>query len=199
MPNDIEISRLEKAKRELAMIENATLTSVEDAAKAVGILVASYPQTPPAEPDVYMRQLRGLLSSFPTNAIETLVDPLRGILTQCKFLPSIAEVYEWLEKFQEPDRRMAVRLRDHITMLEHAPLPSSEPAPPPLSVRRKQIEDIPPGLRKPEKLRIKDLDWLKPLEQQDPVERRVNERFAKTQRSVPELAMQALKNLEDMR
>jgi len=186
MTNAVEISKralmLKVARQELLELENVKIAGEVEAVKAMRILVGSYPQTPPADPGMYMRQVSTLLAGAPLEAVHALVDPRSGILTQATFLPAIAEIHSWLDGHQR-DRRAHIRsLRSEIETLAY----DDGVVLPPTEHRLKQVAVVREKLGKARDERKAEL------------EAKMDARFRKTQRSVPELSMQGLRNLDKM-
>jgi len=186
MSNAIDLSRrqqlLAKAKRDLHALENVQLAGEVEGVKAMRILIGSYPQTPPADPEMYMRQVSTLLAHAPLDVVHALVDPRSGILTQIAFLPSIAEIHAWLDVHQRGTMMRRRQLCSQIETLAY----DDGPTPPPAHVREKQIAEARELLGKRRDERKAELDA------------KMDARFRKTQRHSPELSMQALKNLDKM-
>lgn len=65
------------------------------AAKIASFLLASFPQQP-AEPAVFLRQLTLLCVGRQKALLQRMVHPIDGILATSKFIPSLAEVRDWL-------------------------------------------------------------------------------------------------------
>lgn len=103
------------ARTSIAAIENAPKASKRDAARACDILIGSYPQQKAHTPEVYMRQVRNMLSGVPLGVVMQLVDAKRGILSECVFLPTLAEIAKWLNQAMRPTRD---DYRRHIGTLE---------------------------------------------------------------------------------
>ena len=66
------------------------------AARVVHMLLASFPQQEPKDPDTYGRQLIDLCTGYPCNVLRQMVNPTIGLLATARFLPTIAEVNDFL-------------------------------------------------------------------------------------------------------
>jgi hypothetical protein len=68
------------------------------ASRVVNLLLRSYPQQKPHDPDVYVRQLVSLLTGQPEVTLKLMVNAGSdlSLLRQCKFLPTLCEVSDWL-------------------------------------------------------------------------------------------------------
>ena len=101
--------------------------SSEQASKAVRLILGSYPNRNVVDEDVYVRQLAGLVESYPLSIVRRLCDPARGIAAQSKFLPTLAEVGElageWVQEIEQSRQRASGR----IEQIEHRePEPTRE-------------------------------------------------------------------------
>jgi hypothetical protein len=186
MTNEIQISKrqqmLVEARRQLHAAEHQATAGEVFAAKTVMILMGSYPQMSLPDPDLYIRQVTTLLTGAPLAAVSAMVDPRSGILTECTFLPSIAELHAWLDKHQRDNRAHMRSLRSEIETLSY----DDGPTPPPAHIRERQVAEVREKLGKARDARKAELDA------------KMDERFRKTQRSVPEEGMQGLRNLDKM-
>lgn len=82
------------------------------AAKAVGRLLSFYPQHTANEPESYAAAMVSLMAEYPSEVIDVVCDPRRGLATRCKFLPTVAELTEALESEMEPHRQAWRRERE---------------------------------------------------------------------------------------
>lgn len=57
-------------------------------------ILGSYPAANLGDPVIYVRALRELLMSYPAKVAMAIASPRNGIVTRCKFPPSMAEVAE---------------------------------------------------------------------------------------------------------
>lgn len=76
-------------------MKDSDLVDEEYAIKAASILVATYPNQA-QEPEIYQSQLIRLFVGRPKRLVGKVADPCQGLVAKSKFLPSIAEVKEWL-------------------------------------------------------------------------------------------------------
>ena len=185
MTNALELSKrasmLTKAKQDLTALANVPVCSEAEAVQIVSLMVVAYPQTPPPDPKAYMHMVVGRLTGTPLADARAMLDPRIGIVTQHAFLPSLAEIHRWLEERQAGTRAQIRQLRSVIETLK-----DDGPTPPPLEVRLRQIAEANAELGKRKDERKAELDA------------KMDERFRKQQRSVPEEGMQGLRNLDRM-
>ncbi len=167
---------LDKARTRLAEIEQAPVSREKDAAKAAALIVGSYPQSRAANPDVYMRQLKAILTGVPMDALMAIVDPRRGILGACAFLPALAEVKAWLDAYQAPRRSLAKTLRAEIETLCDA-----DPERPDRAERERRLRAAAEIVQRQEPAPLRHLEWLKPEADQSAKERAERARFAACQ------------------
>lgn len=73
------------------------LAEQEYAARVVNLLIRSFP-TQPSDPKTYASQLTTLCTGRPQAVLRAMVDPRDGLVAKAKFLPTVAEVREWLGK-----------------------------------------------------------------------------------------------------
>ena len=60
-------------------------------------VLSTYPSQTAQSPEDYVRNLVCLMEGYPEFAVRSLMDPQRGIAATCKFLPTAAEIKEFLE------------------------------------------------------------------------------------------------------
>lgn len=82
------------------------------AAKAATQLLSFYPAQTPNSPKEYTAAVISLLAEYPSEVIDVVCDPRRGLATRCKFLPTVAELTEALESEMEPHRQAWRRERE---------------------------------------------------------------------------------------
>jgi hypothetical protein len=116
--------------REIEELESIPRANKVEATKAARLIVGSYQQKA-NDPNVYMSQLVASLHNAPLADV-VRIGTHEGILATCKFLPSIAEVREWLE-LQDEWR---------VVGIERRKLEIEQ-----LSYRQKFLVDDPQGLR----------------------------------------------------
>jgi hypothetical protein len=97
--------RCEFLMRKVAELENSDRASRADAFSVIGLLLASYPSQEPRD-DAYVQQLVSVCEGVDLDVLKAMVNPHGGVIATCRFLPSIAEVLEWL------DRKMSMRQRE---------------------------------------------------------------------------------------
>lgn len=95
------------------------LSSEVEANAALKILLGSWPNANPHDPEIYRQGLIALFQRYPPAAVARVCDPVIGIPSKYSFLPSIAEVTEALEEQMRPirdaqrDRKTAQLLQQH--------------------------------------------------------------------------------------
>ena len=104
--------------------ELTTLADDETCQKVVEMIIGSYPNANPGDPATYFRAMRALLASYPATVVAAIASPRAGIVTKCKFPPTMAEVQEFADPMLE--RMQAALNRDRQTMLQIAPPPEPE-------------------------------------------------------------------------
>ena len=67
------------------------------AAKIVKLLLASWPQQKPQEPEIYIPQMVARLVGVPEWILREMVNPKNALLRDCKWLPTIAEVSSFIQ------------------------------------------------------------------------------------------------------
>jgi hypothetical protein len=68
------------------------------ASRVVNLLLRSFPQQKPHDPEVYVRQLVSLLAGQPEVTLKLMVNAGSdlSLVRQARFLPTLAEVSDWL-------------------------------------------------------------------------------------------------------
>ena len=61
-------------------------------------IIAPYNLNHMRNPEIYREHLLAVLKQYPPHILEKLADPTGGILTVCKFPPTIAEIVEVANK-----------------------------------------------------------------------------------------------------
>lgn len=113
----------EKPVNEIANYENVDADEVY-ASRTIDFLLRSYPQQKPHDPDVYIRQLVMLCTGIPRLTLKSMVHPKTGIIAKCKFLPTVAEVSDWLGE-NLPLERVSPIWKP-IAHLNEPPIPQEE-------------------------------------------------------------------------
>jgi hypothetical protein len=80
-------------------------TGAKHAAARVEQLISCYPSHTPNDPQKYLTAVVAVLAEYPPEVVNVVCDPRTGIATRCKFLPTIAELTEALEREMEPHRK----------------------------------------------------------------------------------------------
>lgn len=112
------------------------------AASASERLFACYPQATPNRPQEYTAAVIALLEEYPAEIVERVTDPKTGLATRCKFLPTIAEITEALERAMEPHRKAWRDRHDQQTALP--PPGRVEPTP----EERERVQKLTESIRK---------------------------------------------------
>jgi len=73
-----------------------------EAIKAVSILLAAYNDTR-ADREIFIRLASEALEQYSSRILIALVNPSNGIIAECKFMPSIAEMHEFCRSYVNPD------------------------------------------------------------------------------------------------
>lgn len=74
----------------------------EDLAQAAECILSAYPHASPHDPDRYIASVIAFLSAYPLFVVKQVADPRVGIVTRCKFLPTIAELREAADSVRRP-------------------------------------------------------------------------------------------------
>jgi hypothetical protein len=122
MPQQLSTStRIGELKAEIALIANCPKATGEMAAKTAGALIACYPsqraQDPQAE-KVYQRQMIELMMGADVDVLAVLLNPKQGLVARLKWLPTLAEVSDFIEEKMEPKRSRIGWYLDEIAVLE---------------------------------------------------------------------------------
>lgn len=70
------------------------------------MLVGFFPTGKPNNPDIYIRGLAMLFAAYPKSWGEAVLDPVSGLPSRLRFMPSIADLKEALEA-ENPDYKPA--------------------------------------------------------------------------------------------
>jgi hypothetical protein len=94
-----QLSRLGDASR-LALSPSGRNANCEPevAAARATILFGYYPRNEANDPEIFIAGATAMLSSYPEVVVERVCDPIRGLPSKNKFLPSIAEIRETCER-----------------------------------------------------------------------------------------------------
>jgi hypothetical protein len=116
--NTILLSRTD-CEAVLSEIERrgARLMSEVEAAEAVKMLLGMYPARPPHDPETYARALTAVFMASDPDFVRRVVDPINGLPSRCKFLPTVAEVNEAIAA--ERLRRQTIQLTAQWMLREH--------------------------------------------------------------------------------
>lgn len=127
MPNELTISEAPSIKltpRLRAMMvptSSGELTFARADAAEVGAglkrLLGCYPNGKPGDPQVYVAAITAVLAQYPNEIVRQITDPVQGVPSHCKFLPTVAELTEALNKAMAPnwsEYREAVRIGEQL-------------------------------------------------------------------------------------
>lgn len=62
---------------------------------AVETIMSAYPSSTLPDPEGYIRTMREAFLAMPRSQVSKAADPKNGIVTKCKWLPSIAEIVDF--------------------------------------------------------------------------------------------------------
>jgi hypothetical protein len=91
---------------------------MSQAVEAVGKMLRAYPNARDGLRDGYVGTIAALLCKYPRAVALRCADPLNGVCTVSKFLPTVAHCVEWLEREQRPLRDAFERERRSREQLE---------------------------------------------------------------------------------
>jgi hypothetical protein len=92
------------AKQSLAAAYSQRLRMAE-AIEAVTKMLNAYPNARDGIRDGYMGVIAALLCKYPRQVALRCADPINGVTRQSKFLPTVADCVQWLEREQLPFER----------------------------------------------------------------------------------------------
>jgi hypothetical protein len=99
------------------------------AAHVVKYLLANYPTQRANDPDVYSQQLTVALTGKGKSTLRDLVHPVNGIVAECKFLPTLAEIAAWFKRRNQP-------------LSPYKVLPPDPPMPPKSDAEKARAEEM---------------------------------------------------------
>lgn len=76
--------------------------TLSESIEAVGRIVSCYPNGGSNADKAYIGALAFALSRYPRVIAERCADPRSGIVTVCKFLPTVPEITEWCDARSKP-------------------------------------------------------------------------------------------------
>jgi hypothetical protein len=82
-----------------------------EASRAAEILFGCYRTGGAAEPEIFVAGVAAVLSDYPAEIVQAVVDPRGGLPSRTQWLPTIAEVKTECERRMEPVRRQMERDR----------------------------------------------------------------------------------------
>jgi hypothetical protein len=98
------------ASNSLARAYSERLTMPE-ALEAVGKLLGAYPNSRDGVRNSWMGTIAALLCKYPKQVALRCANPINGVAIKCKWLPTVADCVEWLEREQLPLRNAHDRER----------------------------------------------------------------------------------------
>src|SRR5215831_14258370 len=104
----IDKVRITRLQQQIDEIDNRGKATKTDAAKAVTLLLAFYPNQQVDES--YQEILIDLLEGVDPKHLDKMVDVRNGIASSNEFIPSVAKIVEWLDKEEGFYRRARERL-----------------------------------------------------------------------------------------
>ena len=107
--SDGEAGRTSSAKSSLTLSEPTKITR-EEALSLIGSMLNCYPNGG-QQPREYVLSLAAVLSSFPLEIARAAANIRIGLVSECKFLPTAADLIEWC-KARLDSRQARMRLSD---------------------------------------------------------------------------------------
>lgn len=160
----------------------AKACSPSEASRAAEILFGCYRTGGAAEPEIFVAGVAAVLSDYPAEVVQAVVDPRNGLPSRTQWLPTIAEVKTACEAAMAPIRRAAQRER---IAAESARLLAAPEKPRPTIEELRERFGADWGIERPEKAgRAKTLAELEAeaaelkIEPSDALKEKVAERFA---------------------
>jgi hypothetical protein len=77
----------------------------EEIGRGIKRLLGCYPAGKPADPQVYVAAVTAVLANYPNEIVRRVTDPVSGLPSRCKFLPTIAELTEACGELMRPYRQ----------------------------------------------------------------------------------------------
>ena len=107
------------AEKIIAMVDarGETKTSPERASASAKMLLGMYPARAVNHADVFVTAVTALFAAYDLDFIKRVCDPIAGLPSRLKYLPTIAEIKEALEA--EKARRFKIRAMAHWMLKEH--------------------------------------------------------------------------------
>ncbi len=115
-------------------------------------LYGYFPRTAASDPEIFTVGLLQLLATYPQSTIESMLSPISGLPAKHKFLPSIAEIREWLEEHAPARGGHSISGLIASQLAERKRLDQICPPPPPRVPFKQQlmetfkIRDVPHGM-----------------------------------------------------
>lgn len=106
-------ARVHQRERELT-----TLADAETCQQVAEMIIGSYPNANPADPRTYTRAVRTLLAGYPASVVAQIADPRGGIVTKCRWPPTVAELHEFAAPLLERMQSDLSRDREAVRQLE---------------------------------------------------------------------------------
>ena len=106
--------------------ELTSLADAETCQQVAEMLVGSYPNANPGDPATYMRAMRALLGGYPATVVAAIANPRTGIVTKCKFPPTMAEIEEFAAPYLARMQASLKRDRETVLQIEQRDEPVSD-------------------------------------------------------------------------
>jgi hypothetical protein len=136
--SDVDEARIRSDLLSLAREKNA---SEEEAYKLAGYLFALYPARDMASQEGFIAGVFVHFANHPLGVGRAVVDPLHGLPSRLKFLPSISEIAEALEVEEERRRGIIEKAERRLESLSfRKPYPRSEK--PDFDTRRRIVKNL---------------------------------------------------------
>lgn len=151
---------------------------MREALRAAHLIVASYQQKA-QDPETYLKQVASMLTGVHAETLMRIANPNRGgIVAECRFLPSLAEIRDWLDKAEAPYFAEIQRAKNEIETLTYQPEPEVS-----AEERHRRLETSAQvsGAMRPQQPATREIEWLKPESEQSPAHRAESARARRCQ------------------
>lgn len=102
LPSIRPANSLEAAIRNTLPFPKTSLPTATDAATR---LIGCYPNGKPSEPETYIAAMVAVLAGYPSEIVAQVCDPVHGVASKTRFLPTVAELTDACEIAMMPLRR----------------------------------------------------------------------------------------------
>lgn len=128
MANDLVLNERNKLQGYVMETERRleARKSMEECHAAAELVLNSYPNANVADEVTYLRLLRELFLGYPAEVVEAIASPRTGIVTRCKFVPTIQEISEMAQPIIDRLHSSVKRDRLAIEQLRDRDEPSRE-------------------------------------------------------------------------